>query len=290
MSRNWFVTGASRGLGRAVVSAALAAGDRVAAALRRPADLADLVHEHPGRLVAVPLDVTDPDAVQAAVQAATDALGDLDVVVNNAGYADLVSIEDSTPEQFRRQIDTNLLGVVYVTKAVLPRMRERGRGHIVNVSSVGGRLGNPGLGAYQAAKWAVNGFTEVLAAEVSGLGVRVTAIEPGGMATDWSGSSMTVPTPSAPYKETVGVLADLFQEGAIRPLGDTAKVADLVVWLAGTDDPPVRLLVGSDALAAARAAARTTAARDAEWEQLTRSTDRDDATAAERDPLGNEDA
>jgi NAD(P)-dependent dehydrogenase (short-subunit alcohol dehydrogenase family) len=285
--KNWFITGSSRGLGREIAAAALQNGDQVIATLRSPDALGDLLNEYPEKLTALALDVTDPGAVQEAITRARDLTGGLDVIVNNAGYADLVSIEDSTLEQFRQQVETNFLGVVYVVKAALPQLRQRG-GHIINVSSVGGRTGNPGLGAYQAAKWAVNGFTEVLAAEVTGLGVKVTTIEPGGMQTDWAGSSMQIPTPSAPYESTVGVLANLFNSGTIRPLGDTKKVAKLVVALAAMDEPPVRLLVGSDAIATARAAERLTAERDAKWQTLSRSTDRDDATEVERDPLGND--
>lgn len=281
----WFVTGSSRGLGRATVIAALEQGDRVAATARRPARLDDLAAAYPGRLLTLPLDVTDTGAVTAAVDAALREFGRLDVVVNNAGYADLVSVEDATPEGFRAQVETNLFGVVNVSKAVLPVLREQGGGHIITVSSVGGRVATPGLAAYQTAKWGVNGFTEVLATEVGPLGIKVTAIEPGGMQTEWAGPSMTVPTPSAPYKNTIGLLAGLFANGSRDALGDPRKVAQIVTRLAGMDDPPVRLLLGSDALAGARAAAKALADRDAAWQQLSRSTDRDDATPEQRDPL-----
>ncbi|MFI9101811.1 oxidoreductase [Streptomyces fildesensis] len=285
-TKTWLVTGSSRGLGRAIVVAALAQGDRVAATARHPEQLDDLAAAHPGRLLALPLDVTDPDAATTAVQAAVTHFGRLDVLVNNAGYADLSSVEDTTPESFRAQIETNLFGVVNVTKAALPILREQGDGHIITVSSVGGRLATPGLSAYQAAKWAVNGFTEVLAAEVASFGVKVTAIEPGGMQTDWAGSSMSVPTPSAPYADTIGVLTTLFEQGSRQALGDPAKVADAVMRLASMDEPPVRLLLGSDALNGARAAAEALTDRDNAWAELSRSTDRDDATDQQRDPLG----
>ncbi|MEU9885275.1 SDR family NAD(P)-dependent oxidoreductase [Sphaerisporangium sp. NPDC051011] len=282
----WFVTGSSRGLGREIVLAALDQGDRVVATARRPEQLADLTATHAGKLLALPLDVTDPGAVDAALEAAVREFGRLDVVVNNAGYADLVSVEDSTPEGFRAQVETNLFGVVHVSKAVVPILRRQGGGHIITVSSVGGRVATPGLAAYQAAKWGVNGFTEVLATEVGPLGVKVTTIEPGGMRTDWAGSSMTVPTPSTPYAGTVGMLASLFTGAADAALGDPRKVAHVVTLLAAMDEPPTRLLLGSDALTGARAAAKALAERDAAWEELSRSTDRDDATPEQRDPLG----
>ncbi|GAA0997949.1 hypothetical protein GCM10009555_096370 [Acrocarpospora macrocephala] len=282
----WFVTGSARGLGREIVAAALERGDRVAATARNPRRLDDLSAAHPGRLLALPLDVTDADEAAAAVQTAVAEFGRLDVIVNNAGYADLASVEDTTLDSFRAQIETNLFGVVNVTKAALPVLRGQGSGHIITVTSVGGRVATPGLSAYQTAKWAVNGFTEVLAAEVGPLGIKVTAIEPGGMRTDWAGSSMTIPPPSPPYAGTIGFLSDLFKDGTDAALGDPAKVADVVTRLADMDEPPLRLLLGSDALASASAAARTLAARDQAWQELSRSTDRDDATPRQRDPLG----
>lgn len=281
----WFITGSSRGLGRAIVLAALERGDRVAATARTESALDDLAAAHPDRLLILSADVTKPDQIDAAVAAAHERFGRLDVVVNNAGYANLSSVEDTPLDDFRAQIDTNLLGVIATTKAVLPILREQGAGRIINVSSVGSRVGNPGLGAYQASKWAVSGFTQVLAAEVAPLGVKVTAVEPGGMRTDWAGSSMAIPTPSAPYEPTIGMLHRLFESG-LSPLGDPAKVAQAVLRLVDEPQPPTRLLLGSDALAVARAAADAQAASDVAWEQFSRSTDRDDATDAERDPLG----
>jgi NAD(P)-dependent dehydrogenase (short-subunit alcohol dehydrogenase family) len=221
------------------------------------------------------------------VRTAVAEFGRLDVVVNNAGYADLASVEDITPEDFRAQIDTNLLGVVNVTKAALPVLREQGSGHIIQVSSVGGRTTTPGLSAYQAAKWAVGGFSEVLAQEVAPLGIRVTVLEPGGMRTDWSGSSMAIPPVSAPYEPTVGAVAGLMRGGAGRPAGDPGKVAQVVLKIAELDEPPVRLLLGSDAVRYAVMAEQARADSDARWHDLSLTTDADDATAAELDPLAS---
>src|SRR5262249_31021494 len=217
---------------------------------------------------------------------AVDTLGRLYVVVNNAGYADLVSVEDSSIEGFRRQIDTNLLGVVNVTKAALPVLREQGSGHVIQVSSLGGRIANAGLSAYQAAKFAVGGFSEALAQEVGPLGVKVTVLEPGGMQTDWAGSSMTIPPVSEPYAGTVGALAALMQANPAGPAGDPAKVAGVVLQVAAMDAPPLRLLLGSDAVAYAEAAARQRESDDAAWRELSVSTDRTDLTPAGADPLG----
>jgi NAD(P)-dependent dehydrogenase (short-subunit alcohol dehydrogenase family) len=190
------------------------------------------------------------------------AFGRIDVVVNNAGYANLAAVEDISLTDFREQIDTNLFGVVNVTKAALEVLRGQGGGHIIQVSSIGGRLATAGLSAYQAAKWAVGGFSEVLAREVGPPGIKVTVLEPGGMQTDWAGSSMRVP-----------------------PV-DPAKVAQVVLAVADMDEPPLRLILGSEAYAYATAAAAARADSDAAWHDLTISTDRDDATLADRDPLG----
>jgi NAD(P)-dependent dehydrogenase (short-subunit alcohol dehydrogenase family) len=286
MSKVFLVTGSSRGLGLRITEAALAAGHRVVATARRPLLPEELTRRHGDRVRSVALDVTDPAAAETAVRAAVEAFGRLDVVVNNAGYADLASVEDVTAEDFRAQIDTNLLGVVNVTKAALPVLREQGAGHIIQVSSVGGRVTSAGLSAYQAAKWAVGGFSEVLAQEVGPLGIKVTVLEPGGMRTDWAGSSMSIPPISAPYEQTVGSKARLLRGGGGNAAGDPAKVADVVLKVAELAEPPVRLLLGSDAVRYAAAVEQARADADARWRELSLSTDHDAATAAELDPLG----
>jgi NAD(P)-dependent dehydrogenase (short-subunit alcohol dehydrogenase family) len=285
MSKVWLITGSARGLGRDITEAALAAGGQVLAAARSAQQLDDLVARYASRIVPFALDVTDADAAQAAVAAAVENFGRLDVVVNNAGYANLAAVEDITLDDFRAQIDTNLLGVVNVTKAALPVLREQGSGHIIQISSVGGRVASVGLSAYQAAKWAVGGFSEVLAQEVRPLGIKVTVVEPGGMQTDWAGSSMSVPPISAPYDATVGERARMMH-GSTWAAGDPAKVAQVVLTLADLDEPPVRLLTGTDAFNYATAAWKARAESDEKWRYLSVSTDRDDATAANLDPLG----
>ncbi|MFK3982387.1 SDR family NAD(P)-dependent oxidoreductase [Micromonospora sp. NPDC050397] len=282
----WYVTGASRGLGRAVVEAALRAGERVFATARKPEALGELVTRYPDALRTAAVDVTDLPAVTASIARALDAFGRIDIVVNNAGYANLSAIEDTDPNDFRAQVDTNLFGVVNVAQAVLPTLRAQGAGRIINISSLGGLVGTVGLGAYQAAKWAVNGFTEVLAQEVRPLGIKVTAIEPGGIQTDWAGTSMTVPPVSAPYQPTVGSFADLLAQIRGTVGGDPALVADAVLRLSRIDEPPVRLLLGTDAMIGARQAAQALAESDAQWAEFSRSADRPDATPEELDPLG----
>jgi NAD(P)-dependent dehydrogenase (short-subunit alcohol dehydrogenase family) len=283
----FLLTGSSRGLGRKIAEAVLAAGHQLVATARNPASLAGLAERYGDQVLPVALDVTDPEAARAAVAAGIEAFGRLDVVVNNAGYANLAAVEDITLEDFRAQVDANLFGVVNVTKAALPVLRAQGGGHIIQVSSVGGRLATAGLSAYQAAKWAVGGFSEVLAREVGPLGIKVTVLEPGGMQTDWAGSSMQVAPVSPPYQPTVGAMAAVHDGlGSAGSLGDPAKVAQVVLEVAGMPEPPLRLILGSEAYAYATAAARALAESDAAWRELTASTDRDDATADQRDPLG----
>jgi NAD(P)-dependent dehydrogenase (short-subunit alcohol dehydrogenase family) len=284
MSSVFLLTGSSRGLGRAIADAVLGDGHRLIATARRRESLDDLVATYGDRVLTLDLDVTDPAAARAVIDAGVERFGRIDVVVNNAGYADLAAVEDVTLEDFRAQIDTNLLGVVNVTKAALPILREQGSGHIIQVSSIGGRLATPGLSAYQAAKWAVGGFSSVLAREVQPLGIRVTVLEPGGMQTDWAGASMTVPPISEPYRATVGAMAAIHNADTLA-LGDPAKVARVVLQVAAMDEPPLRLILGSEAYAYATAAAREQAESDERWRDLTASTDRDDATDADRDPL-----
>jgi len=282
----FFVTGTARGLGKQVAEAILAAGHSLVATARNPEQIRTLRETYGSRVITASLDVTDADAAQAAVETAIGAFGRIDVLINNAGYANLASVEDITLEDFRAQVDTNLFGVVTVTKAVLPVMRQQGSGHIIQVSSLGGRVATAGLAAYQSAKWAVGGFSEVLAQEVAPLGIKVTVLEPGGMRTDWAGSSMAIPPISVPYRHTVGALAHLLKSGANAAAGDPAKVARLIVRLADLDSPPLRLLVGSDAITYAASAAKALAENDQRWESLSRSTDHDSVDARSVDPLG----
>jgi NAD(P)-dependent dehydrogenase (short-subunit alcohol dehydrogenase family) len=271
MSKVWFVTGVSRGLGRSIVEAALQNGDSVVATARQPEKFEDLVQQHGQRILPLTLDVANYDQVLAAVQAGYAAFGRYDVVVNNAGYADTAAVEDMTLDVFKAQVDTNFYGVVHVSKAVLPLLRAQGSGHIFQVSSIGGRIGSVGLSAYQSAKWAVGGFSTVLAQEVAPLGIQMTVLEPGGMRTDWAGSSITIPPISAPYQPTVGAFANMLRAYSGQEPTDPAQVAQAIIQLANRPDAPVRLLLGVDAAQYAAQASQALAASDAQWHELSTS-------------------
>ena len=275
MSKVWLVTGSSRGLGRSIAEAVLAAGDRLVATARDPKRLADLVDRYGlDRIRAVALDVTDPAAARAAVQAAVDAFGRLDVLVNNAGFGRIAAFEQTEEEEFRSQIDTNFYGVVNVTRAAVPVMRQQKSGHIIQISSVGGRLGSPGLSAYQAAKWAVGGFTEVLQQELAPLGIKVTAIEPGGIKTEWGTSAIEhMPEPLPEYAPGFNILRQLMDQHIGKETSDPARIAEVIIRLATHDDPPAHLLVGSDAVFFAGAAEQARAANAEAWRAVSVSTD-----------------
>ncbi|KAL6411938.1 hypothetical protein AUP68_04318 [Ilyonectria robusta] len=269
MARIWLVTGSSRGLGLALVEAILTSGDSVIATARNKDQLSHLVDKYGSdRVLTAALDVTDNDQVLRVVENGHKTFGRIDLVVNNAGYGETTSIEDFDPEAFRAQIDTNLFGVVNVTKAVLPIMRQQKSGHILQVSSVGGRVGSPGLGAYQAAKWAVGGFSTVLAKEVAPFGIKVTVLEPGGIKTDWAGSSMVQSPISEPYQQTVGAFKDLRMR-YIDNGSEPEKIADAILHISRVDNPPLRLLLGPDTVQLAKTASDELAASDEKWRDVT---------------------
>ena len=274
MSKVWLITGSSRGLGRDLARAVLAAGHSLVATARNPAQLADLVAEYGDQVRAVALDVTDPASARAAVAAAVSTFGRLDVVVNNAGYANVCSIEDVEEADFRAQVETNFFGVANVTRAALPVLRAQRAGHIIQISSIGGRLGSAGLSAYQSSKWAVEGFSEVLAREVGPLGIRVTIVEPGGFRTDWAGSSMRADPYNPDYDATVGTV-NAYRNKNDAAHGDPAKGAQAILKLAALEQPPLRLLLGSDAVFLAGMVAAARAAEDEKWRTLSLSTDFD---------------
>ncbi|WP_405144446.1 oxidoreductase [Sphaerisporangium sp. NBC_01403] len=274
MTKTWLVTGSSRGFGRELAKAALDGGDRVVATARRPEQLDDLVRQYGDRVRAIALDVTDAAAARAAVQTAIDAFGSLDVVVNNAGYANSSSIEDTPDDDFRAQIETNLFGVVNVTKAALPVLHEQRSGHFIQFSSIGGRVGGtPGMGAYQTAKWAVEGFSEVLANEVRPLGIKVTIIEPGAFRTDWGASSMRTPPVSDGYDETVGAMNRFRESTTSTWPGDPARAAAIITGIVDLDEPPLRLLLGANAVTSAQEASKARAEEAEKWADVSRSAD-----------------
>jgi NAD(P)-dependent dehydrogenase (short-subunit alcohol dehydrogenase family) len=274
MSRTWLITGSSRGLGRELAKAVLESGDRVVATARTPQQLDDLVQKYGDNVRAVVLDATDAEAARRAVQTAIDEFGGLDVVANNAGYANSAPIEEIEEADFRAQIETNLFGVVNVTKAALSLFRRQRSGHFLQFSSIGGRAGGtPGMGAYQTAKFAVEGFSEVLNNEVKPFGVKVTIIEPGAFRTDWGGSSMTIAPVGADYEQTVGEINRYRRSADGQQPGDPALAAKAVVDIVALDEPPLRLLLGKDALEHADRASRSRAAEAEQWAYITNSTD-----------------
>ncbi|MFM0503074.1 SDR family NAD(P)-dependent oxidoreductase [Paraburkholderia caffeinilytica] len=274
MSKVWLVTGSARGLGREIVEAALRAGERVVATARDPRQLADLLTRYGEQVRAVALDVTDPAAARVAVQAAVDAFGRLDVVVNNAGFGHLAPFEQTTEDDFRAQIDTNFYGVVNVTRAALPVLRKQRAGHVIQISSVGGRIGIAGLSAYQAAKWAVGGFTEVISQELAPFGVHVIALEPGGMKTEWgTEASGAMPELLPDYVPSVGAIADMLSQYVGHEASDPAKVAQVVLQLAYHTPLPAHLLLGSDALHYAGEGEKARAASAEAWQAVSAATD-----------------
>src|ERR1700678_124782 len=249
MDKVWLVTGSASGLGRNIAEAVLESGDRLVATARDPRRLDDLVNKFGERVRAVSLDVADESAAQAAVQVALDAFGRLDVVVNNAGFGDIAPFEQLSAERFKAVIDTNFYGVVNVTRAAVPQMRKQKSGCILQISSVGGRLTRPGSTPYHAAKWAVGGFTESLAQELSPFGVKVCALEPGGMRTNWGArANQDTPELLPDYEPSVGAVAKALKSYWGKEISDPAKVAQVVLRLVSSDRLPAHLLIGSDAV------------------------------------------
>ncbi len=258
----------------------LAQGHKLVATARDPGQLADLAERYGDQIRTVALDVTDERAAGEAIQVAIDAFGRLDVLVNNAGYGDVGSIEDTSMADFRAQIETNLFGVVHVTKAAIPVMREQRAGHIIQVSSIAGRMGPSGRSAYAAAKWGVEGFSEVLAKEVGPLGIKVTIIEPGGFRTDFAGSSTTIREVRPEYDSTVGAMARYQGNYDGRQPGDPAKAAAVVIHIASLDDPPLRLVLGRAAFEAAEKNEVARIEADRKWKGLSVSTDFEEGESA----------
>jgi len=273
MPQAWLITGSSRGLGRAFAQAALAAGGLVAATARKREDLAPLKEVYGERVLPLSLDVTSETQTQEAVSAAIRAFGKLDILVNNAGYGNVAPVEDTTLEEFRAQIETNLFGTIIATKAVLPHFRERRSGRIIQVTSIAGRIGPIGRAPYAAAKWGVEGFSETLAKEVGPLGIKVTIVEPGGFRTDFAGSSTKLAQGRPEYDATVGKTVRFQREFNGKQPGDPAKAAAALLKLASLEDPPLRLVLGSDAYDAAEKNDLAKIELGRKWKDLSCSTD-----------------
>jgi len=270
----WLVTGSASGLGRDIAEAVLGAGDRLVATARDPRRLDDLVKRHGDRVRAVALDVAEEAAAAAAVEVALKAFGRLDVVVNNAGYGDVAPFEQLSSARFKALIDTNFYGVVNMTRAALPIMRKQRSGTILQVSSLGGRLARPGSTGYHAAKWAVGGFTESLAHEVAPFGVKVCALEPGGMRTNWGArANQHTPDVLPDYKPSVGAEIEALKSYWGNEASDPKKVAQLILRLAASDKLPAHLLLGSDAVQFSEQAEAARAAEARHWREASLSTD-----------------
>jgi NAD(P)-dependent dehydrogenase (short-subunit alcohol dehydrogenase family) len=285
MQQVWFITGSSRGFGRALVSAALDAGDRVVATARQPGQLAEFAERHRDRVLPLALDVTDAGAVRDAVAAGAGRFGRLDVVVNNAGYANVAPIETGDEADFRTQFETNFWGVYNVSRAAIPQLRAQGGGIIVQFSSVGGRVGgSPGIASYQAAKFAVDGFSRVLAVETAPFGIRLMVVEPSGFATDWAGSSMTVHEIPADYDATIGEMDRRMRRSEAGPAGDPARAAEIIVNTVKRDNLPSHLLLGVTAAEMAPGYSRRQLAEATAWEDVSRSADYAEPYPAEYPP------
>lgn len=273
MGTVWFVTGSSRGLGRALVHAALEAGDAVAATARRPEQLADLVSEYGERVLPLALDVTDAAAAATSIAAARAHFGRIDVVVNNAGYANVAPIETGDDADFRAQFETNFFGVYHVSKAAIPVLRDQGAGLIIQFSSMGGRVGgSAGIASYQAAKFAIDGFSRVLQRETAPFGIKVVVVEPSGFATDWAGSSMEIGDIPDGYGDTVGAMNAIRGSDAVSA-GDPARAAEILVRLSRHTDLPYHLPLGVIAADGTIRQDEELLADDTRWAAVSRSAD-----------------
>jgi NAD(P)-dependent dehydrogenase (short-subunit alcohol dehydrogenase family) len=235
--------------------------------------LADLENRFAKNIRTISLDFTNEAQTKQAVETAIETFGALDLLVNDAGYGNVSPVEDTSIEEFREQIETNLFGVIIMTKAVLPHFREQRRGHIIQVSSIGGRIGPIGRAPYAAAKFGVEGFSESLSKEVGPLGIKVTMLEPGGFRTDFAGSSTELREGRPEYESTVGAAALFQQNYNGRQPGDPAKAAAVLLHIVSLPEPPLRVLLGSDSYAAAEKSALEKLASDQQWKPLSETTD-----------------
>lgn len=277
MTKVWFITGSSRGLGRSLTEAVLKNGDKVAATARNTQQLDELVQQFPDQIYPIQLDVTVKEQIHQAVNDAIQHFGNIDILVNNAGFGITGAAEAFTDEQVRSQLETNLYGPIEVTRAILPHMRKQGSGRILQISSIGGRVGGAGLTMYQAAKFGLVGFSEALAREVAPLGIQVTCVEPGGFRTDWAGSSMSFAVEIEGYESTIGNVTKFFRGGDFVPVGDPDKAAKVMIELVSHPEPPLHLILGSEAAGILKRADENRKAEFEKWLPVSISTDHDDA-------------
>tara|TARA_B100000767_G_scaffold275177_1_gene310832 strand:- start:553 stop:1407 length:855 start_codon:yes stop_codon:yes gene_type:complete len=270
-NRVWLITGCSTGIGREVANVVLASGQCAAVTARNPESVADLVAAYPGKALALALDVTDRAAVTLAVSKTEQTFGAIDVLVNNAGYGYMSALEEGEDAEVRKLFDTNFFGVVDLIKAVLPGMRKRQRGYIINMSSMTGLVTNPPNIYYSCTKYAMEALTEGLAKEMEPFNIKVTAIEPGAFRTDWATRSMQeTATPIDAYADTVGARKELIKLAGNMLPGDPKRIADAVLMLADHEDPPLHLLLGHDVLGAFRKKLSDLSSSIDEWETVTK--------------------
>jgi NAD(P)-dependent dehydrogenase (short-subunit alcohol dehydrogenase family) len=275
-ARVWLVTGASSGLGRAIAAAALAAGDTVAAAARSTGGLADLAAAYPGRVDPVALDVSDTARAEEVVAGVADRHGRLDVLVNSAGRALVGAVEETTDQELRDLMDVHFFGPAALTRAALPYLRRRRSGAVVQITSMGGRMSFAGVGAYSATKFALEGLSEALAAEVGPLGIRVLIVEPGAFRTSLHRGGVRAETaPNPAYDDIVGPVRAAQADFDGKQPGDPAKAAAAILAALDADEPPLRLVLGNDAADAIAASLDTSRAELAAWESVSRGTDID---------------
>jgi len=278
MTKVWFITGSSSGLGKSLAEAALANGDQVAATARNPQQLKEFTEKYPGQVLVLQLDVNDKKQIIAAVESTVSKFGRIDVLVNNAGFGTVGAAEAYSDEQVRSQLETNLYAPIEVTRVVLPYMRKQRSGRILQISSIGGRVGNPGLTIYQAAKFGLSGFSEALAKEVAPLGIKVTSVEPGGFRTNWvSTASMDFAPDVEGYEKTVGARKALFTSDKFIPMGDPDKAARAMIELVENPEPPVHLVLGSEAIGMIKQANILRNEEMEKWMPVSLSTNADDA-------------
>ncbi|ALR31424.1 oxidoreductase [Chryseobacterium sp. IHB B 17019] len=277
MKKVWFITGSSKGLGKSLVEAVLLKGDYVVATARNPQQLNDLAEEYPEQLLTLELDVQNKEQIYSTIEEAVKHFGRIDVLVNNAGFGITGAAEAFTNEQVRSQLEVNLYAPIEVTRAVLPYMRKQRSGNILQISSIGGRVGNAGLSIYQAAKFGLAGFSESLSKEVAPLGIKVTSIEPGGFRTDWAGPSMSFAKDIEGYETTVGGVKEHLTSGKFVPMGDPAKAAKVMIDIVNHENPPLHLVLGSEAAAILRATDEKRKEEFEKWLDVSVSTDHDDA-------------
>lgn len=253
MKKVWFITGCSTGFGRSLAKEVLASGHIAVVTARKTAAIEDIVKEYPGTAIAVELDVTVPKQITAAVQTAIDQFGRIDVLVNNAGIGYFAAIEESEEAEVRKMFEINVFGLAKMTQEVLPHMRKQRSGHILNIASIGGLRSFPGVGFYNATKYAVDGLSEALYKEVSPLGIRVTVIAPSGFRTDWAGrSAKNSAIVIDDYASTAGKnMGDIRGYSGNQP-GDPVRAAKAMIQVTETENPPLRLLLGKAALKGAR--------------------------------------